>query len=42
MDANSTVKGTLVSFLVGITELSPDTSEIVDIKRLRVPHRIPT
>ena len=35
MVANSTVKGTLVSFLVGITELSPDTSEIVDIKKIK-------
>ncbi|MBI2557200.1 MAG: hypothetical protein HYW13_07310, partial [Planctomycetes bacterium] len=32
---NSTVKGTLVTFLVGITELSPDTSEIVDIKKIK-------
>ena len=32
---NSMVKGTLVSFLVGITELSPDTSEIVDVKKLK-------
>src|SRR3990172_5041824 len=35
MDVNSTVKGTLVTFLVGITELSPDTSEIVDIKKIK-------
>src|SRR3989339_187055 len=32
---NSAVKGTLVTFLVGITELSPDTSEIVDVKKLK-------
>src|SRR3990170_857315 len=32
---NSTVKGALVTFLVGITELSPDTSEIVDIKKIK-------
>src|SRR3990172_1125187 len=32
---NSTVKGVLVTFLVGITELSPDTSEIVDIKKIK-------
>ena len=31
---NSMVKGTLVSFLVGITELGPDTSEI-DVKKLK-------
>ena len=35
MDVNSTVKGALVTFLVGITELSPDTSEIVDIKKIK-------
>ena len=35
MGVNSSVKGTLVSFLVGITELSPDTSEIIDIKKLK-------
>ncbi|MBV6517619.1 MAG: hypothetical protein DCC43_01005 [Candidatus Brocadia sp.] len=33
MGVNSAVKGTLVSFLVGITELNIDTSEIVDIKK---------
>lgn len=32
---NSAVKGTLVSFLVGITELSSDTSQIVDIKKIK-------
>src|SRR3989304_5125126 len=32
---NSTVKGVLVTFLVGITALSPDTSEIVDIKKIK-------
>lgn len=35
MNANSTVRGTLISFLIGITELSPDTSEIVDVKKLK-------
>ncbi len=35
MVANSTVKGTLVSFLVGITELNVDTVEIVDIKKIK-------
>src|SRR3989337_989368 len=35
MDANSIVRGTLVSFLVGITKLSPDTAEIVDIKKIK-------
>ncbi len=29
------VKGTLISFLVGITEMSPDAEEIVDIKKLK-------
>lgn len=35
MVANTTVKGTLVSFLVGITELNIDTVEIVDIKKIK-------
>ena len=35
MGVNPTVKGTLVSFLVGITELSVDTVEIVDIKKVK-------
>src|SRR5574337_107173 len=35
MVANTAVKGTLVSFLVGITELSLDTVEIVDIKKVK-------
>lgn len=35
MVANSAVKGTLVSFLVGITELDIDTVEIVDIKKVK-------
>ena len=33
MLANSAVKGTLVSFLVGITELNVDTTEIVGVKK---------
>ncbi|MEP9410598.1 MAG: hypothetical protein HRF42_04215 [Candidatus Brocadia sp.] len=35
MGLNPAVKGTLVSFLVGITEQSIDTGEIVDIKKLK-------
>lgn len=35
MVANTPVKGTLVSFLVGITELDIDTVEIVDIKKVK-------
>lgn len=35
MASDSTVKGTLVFFLVGITELSPGTAEIVDIKKIK-------
>ena len=35
MVTNTTVKGTLVSFLVGITELNIDTVEIVDIKKIK-------
>jgi hypothetical protein len=35
MSADLAVKGTLVSFLVGITELSLDTVEIVDIKKIK-------
>ena len=35
MLADSAIKGTLVSFLVGITELSPGTAEIVDIKKIK-------
>lgn len=35
MGVNSAVKGTLVSFLVGITELNVDTAEIVDIKKVK-------
>src|SRR5574337_921988 len=35
MVANTAVKGTLVSFLVGITELSLDTAEVVDIKKVK-------
>ncbi len=33
MNLNPAVKGTLVSFLVGITEINIDTVEIVDIKK---------
>ncbi len=33
--ANTTVKGTLVSFLVGITELNLETAEIIDIKKVK-------
>ncbi|OOP57970.1 MAG: hypothetical protein AYP45_00280 [Candidatus Brocadia carolinensis] len=46
MVANSAVKGTLVSFLVGITELNVDTTEIVGIKKQKsspsYPDVIPT
>lgn len=35
MGINSAVKGTLVSFLVGITELNLETDEIVDIKKAK-------
>ena len=35
MVTNSTVRGTLVSFLVGITELCLDTIEIVGIKKVK-------
>ena len=35
MDANAIGRGTLVSFLVGITKLRPDTAEIVDIKKIK-------
>ena len=42
MASDSTVKGTLVFFLVGITELSPGTVEIVDIKKMKSSHLTPT
>ncbi|MCF6154530.1 MAG: hypothetical protein E3K36_04605 [Candidatus Brocadia sp.] len=46
MVANPEVKGTLVSFLVGITEINVDTVEIVDIKKAKsspsYPDVIPT
>ncbi|MDG6028099.1 MAG: hypothetical protein E3K40_15645 [Candidatus Brocadia sp.] len=46
MLANSAVKGTLVSFLVGITELNVDTTEIVGVKKRKsspsYPDVIPT
>lgn len=35
MVANPAVRGTLVSFLVGITELNLDTAEVVDIKKVK-------
>lgn len=35
MGLNPAVKGTLVSFLVGITEINIDTVEIVDIKKVK-------
>lgn len=35
MDTNPAVKGTLVTFLVGITEQRVDTGEIVDIKKFK-------
>lgn len=35
MGVDPAVKGTLVSFLVGITELNVDTVEIVDIKKVK-------
>jgi hypothetical protein len=35
MTAHLTVKGTLVSFLVGITDLQIDAAEVVDIKKLK-------
>ncbi|MBE7446886.1 MAG: hypothetical protein HS132_17360 [Planctomycetia bacterium] len=35
MAVNTMVQGTLVSFLVGITELNIDTTEIVDIKKVK-------
>ncbi len=35
MVANPAVRGTLVSFLVGITKLNLDTAEVVDIKKVK-------
>ncbi len=46
MVSNTQVKGTLVCFLVGITELNIDTVEIVDVKKVKsspsYPDVIPT